>query len=65
MDFCAHDEGTTTPAPSAMMIKVFAPPEIVYSAWILSVDVDLEGRVRFFQPVDRPQLCLLVSFQFV
>ena len=26
----AHDEGTTTPAPSALMIKVIAPPKKVY-----------------------------------
>ena len=37
----------TTPTPSAMMIKVVAPPENS-SVWILSADVDLEWRVRVF-----------------
>ena len=55
MDLCAHDEGTATPASSAMMIKVVAPPERVYSVWVPSADVDLEGRARFFQPVHCPQ----------
>ena len=37
----------TTPAPSAMKLKVVAPPERVYSVWFPQL-VDLEGRVRFF-----------------
>ena len=65
MDFCAHDEGMTTPAPSKMMIKVVAPPEKVYSVQIPSAELDLEGRVRIFLSVHRPQQCLSVSLHFV